>query len=302
VSHTEAREHTRAGARIEADLMLLAAAAIWGAGFVPGRLASVHLGPLFYNGTRFLTGLLVLLPIAGRRMRGLTRPDVWAGVAGGLVMALAANPQQMGLQYTTAGKAGFITGLYVVMVPIFAAIVDWKLLHWSVWAASLVSTVALFLLSGLERLALAPGDAWVLVGAMFWAVHIVLVSKVLPRADALRFSVVQYAVCGTLSTGLGLLLEPQSIPGLGHAWWAVAFNGVMSVGVAFTLQILGQRHAPPADAAVLLSSESVFAALFGWIFLREYLTPLQLLGCGMMLAAMLLAQWQAFRSGAAAEG
>jgi len=292
------RTKARGGVRFRADLMLLAAAAIWGAGFVPARLASSHLGPLFYNGARFLIGAGVLLAIVGRQVRDLSRREVWAGVAGGLVITLAANPQQAGLQYTTAGKAGLITGLYVVIVPIFAAVVDRKLPHWSIWVASLVAVVALFLLSGLKRLALAPGDSWELVGAVFWAAHIVLISRLLPGVDALRFSMVQYAVCGALSMGLSLMLESQSVSGLSEVWWAVAYNGVLSVGLAFTLQILGLRHAPPADAAVLLSAEALFAAAFGRLFLQEYLTPLQLLGCGLMLTAMLLAQWQVVRGSA----
>ncbi len=284
------------GERVRADLILLAVAVVWGSGFVGGRVAAAHMNPFVYNGARFLLGALTLLPIVGRRLRALSRTELWGGVAGGIVLLGASNLQQVGLQTTTAGKAGFITGLYVIFVPLMAAVIWRKLPPWPVWVASLMAAAGLFLLSGVVSLALAPGDAWVLAGAVLWAVHIVLMGVMVPKTDLLRLAVVQFAVCGFLSLGLGVVLDPDPFAGWDVAWWAVVYNGVLSAGLGMTLQMIGQRHAPMTDAAVILSMEAVFAALFGWLLLNESLATVQLIGCGLMLTGMLLAQVRAVRT------
>jgi drug/metabolite transporter (DMT)-like permease len=281
---------TTRGGRIRADLILLAVAVVWGSSFVAQRVAAAHVGPFLYTGARFVLGALTLLPLAARRLRHLARLEWRGGALAGLLLFGAALLQQVGLRFTTAGKAGFITGLYVVLVPLFLALVWRRSPRWSAWVASLLAAAGLFLLSGVGRLALAPGDGWELAGAVLWALHVILIGRLAGRADALRLALVQYLVCGLLSGVLGLALEADTLGGLAVAWWAVLYTGVLSVGLGFTLQVTGQRRAPPAGAAVILSLEAVFAALFGWLLLGETLTPQQLLGCGLMLGGMLLAQ------------
>ena len=283
------------GERLRADLILLAVALLWGSGFVGGRVAGEHLNSFVYNGARFLLGALTLLPFASRRLRGLTRSEGWGGALAGVVLVAASNLQQVGLQFTTAGKAGFITGLYVVLVPLLAALVWRQAPSWLAWVASLLAAAGLFLLSGAQSVALAPGDGWVLAGALFWALHILLIGSLAPRTDPLRLGIVQFAVCGALSTALGLALDPDPFAGWGIAWWTIVYNGVLSAGLGITLQTFAQRHAPATDTAVILSLEAVFAAVFGLLLLAESLTTLQLIGCGLMLAGMVLAQARALR-------
>lgn len=276
--------------RLRSDLILLAVAIVWGSGFVAQRVAAAHLSPWMYNGTRFLLGALVVLPLVAKRLRGLTRADWWGGALAGLLLFSAALFQQTGLRFTTAGKAGFITGLYVVIVPLLLALVWREWPRWSAWAASLLATAGLFLLSGLGRLALASGDGWVAACAVVWALHVILIGRLASRVDALRLALVQYLLCGALSLGIALASGRDTIAGLAAAQWAILYNGVTSVGLGFTLQVIGQRHAPPTDAAIILSMESVSAALFGWLLLDERLVAVQIAGCGLMLAGMLLAQ------------
>jgi len=278
------------GERLRADLALLVVALIWGSAIAAQRATAVQVGPFLYTGARFLLGALTLLPLIARRLRSV-RPSEWRGGAlVGAILLLATVVQQVGLRYTTAGKAGFITGLYVVFVPFFVALVWRRRVRWSVWVAALLATAGLFLLSGIGRLTLMPGDAWVLGGAVGWAWHVILIGMLAPQNDPLRLAFVQYLVCGLLGTVLGLVFERQMLSGLLVAWWSVVYTGVISVGGAYTLQVVGQRRAPAADAAILLSMESVFAALSGWLFLGEALAAQQLLGCGLMLAGMFLAQ------------
>lgn len=275
--------------------MLLVIALVWGSGFAAARVAGDHLNAYVYNGARFLLGALSLLPLAGRRLRGLTRSEVWGGILAGVILVGAANLQQVGLQYTTAGKAGFITGLYVVLVPLLGALLWRHVPPWMAWVASLLAAAGMFLLSGARSLALAPGDGWVLAGALFWALHILLIGVLAPRSDPLRLGIVQFSVCGGLSMLLGSLSGPGAFSGWGMAWWAVVYNGVLAAGLGMTLQTVAQQHAAATDAAVILSLEAVFAALFGWMLLAEMLTAVQLIGCGLMLAGMLLAQVRALR-------
>ena len=292
--HTEA--HGFRGERLRADLTLLSVAVVWGSAFVVQRVAAAHLGPLFFNGIRFLLGALTLCTVVRGRWRTMTRLEWRGGTLAGLLLFGAATLQQMGLQFTTAGKAGFITGLYVVLVPLFLAFGGWQRPHWSAGVASLLAAAGLFLLSAGGQLTLAPGDGLELVGAVLWALHVLLIGRLAGQVNTLRLALVQYLVCGALSTSLGLAIEFHTLAGLAVAWWAVAYGGIFSVGLGYTLQVIGQRATPATDAAIILSMEAVFAALFGWLFLDETLTTRQLAGCGLMLAGMLLAQTSVYTS------
>ena len=283
--------------RLRADLALLATAGVWGMAFVVCRMAAARTGSFLYNGARFLLGALTLLPFAGARLRGLTRVEVRGGALVGALLFVAAGLQQVGLRFTTAGKAGFITGLYVVFVPLCLALVWREWPRGSTWVASLLAAAGLFLLSAVEQLALAPGDGLELVGAVFWAFHVILIGRLARRVDVARLALMQYLVCGLLSLTAGWLFESSTAPGLLSAWWAILYTGVLSVGLGYTLQLVGQRQAPPADASVILSGEAIIAALSGWLFLGERLAPWQLLGCGLMLAGMILAQASLWRTG-----
>jgi drug/metabolite transporter (DMT)-like permease len=208
----------------------------------------------------------------------------------GLLLASGAAFQQAGLQQTTAGNAGFITGLYVVLIPLFLALIWRKKPRRIIWAASVLACMGLFLLSTGGVLRLNRGDLLELIGAVFWALHVILIGWMVQRVDVLRFATGQFLVCGLISLGVGLWIEPQGLSWLPEQWWVVAYTGVFSVGLGYTLQAAGQRIAPPADAAIILSMEAVFAALSGWIFLQERLSPAQLAGCSIILFGMLLAQ------------
>jgi drug/metabolite transporter (DMT)-like permease len=246
-----------------------------------------------YNGIRFLLGALVLLPFVWMRSsRQPTRLEWRGGALAGLVLVAASVLQQAGLRFTTAGKAAFITGLYVVLVPLFLAVVWRQRPHWSGWAGSVAAAGGLYLLSATQGFVLAPGDGLELVGAGLWALHVIVIDRLSGRVDALRLAVIQYVVCGLACTALGFGLERETLAGLRVAWWAVVYGGVVSVGMGYTLQVIGQRGAPATDAALVLSLEAVFAALFGWWFLGEVLSPRQLVGCGLMLAGMVLAQFR----------
>ena len=285
--------------RLQADLTLLAVAAIWGSAFVAQRLAAVEVGVYLFNGLRFLIAALALAPLAASRlltgptMAGLNRKNLPGVILVGLLLVGGAALQQAGLKYTTAGNAGFITGLYVVIIPLFLALFWRQQLRWVTWLGALLAVIGLFLLSTGGQLRLNRGDALELAGAVFWALHVIYTGRLVQRLDVLHFAVGQYLVCGLVSLSIGLALEAQALPRMLDFGWAIAYTGLISVGLGYTLQAVGQRVAPPADAAIILSLEAVFAALAGWIFLGEMLGPLQLLGCGIMLLGMLLAQSEA---------
>lgn len=285
--------------RLRADLTLLAVAAIWGSAFVVQRLAAVEVGVYLFNGLRFLVAALVLAPLAASRvltgpeMAGLDRSSLPGVILVGLLLVGGSAFQQAGLKYTTAGNAGFITGLYVVIIPLFLALFWHQRLARLTWLGALLAVIGLFLLSTGGQLRLNRGDALVLAGAVFWALHVIFTGRLVQRLDVLQFAVGQYLVCALVSLSIGLALEPHALPALADHWWAVAYTGLVSVGLGYTLQAVGQRVAPPADAAIILSLEAVFAALSGWLFLGEMLSPLQLLGCGVMLLGMLFAQSEA---------
>lgn len=289
--------------RRKANAILLLAAVIWGLAFVAQRVGMRHLGPLTFNGVRFALGALVLLPWAIRGVPGgaaggapLTaaqRRDLLKGGAlAGLFVFGGATLQQVGLVTTTAGKAGFITSLYVVLVPILGLWTGQRAGRW-LWLGAVLAGLGLTLLSADESLGrIAVGDGLVLVGAFFWAGHVLLLGKISPRHSSLRLATVQFSVCALLSLAAAAVFETAAAQDLLAAAVPILYAGLLSVAVAYTLQVVGQKHAHPTHAAIILSFESVFAALGGWLVLGETLQTRELIGCLVMLAGVVVAQVQ----------
>lgn len=281
--------------RLRADLILLLVAVIWGSAFVAQRVAAQQMGVNYFNGLRFLVAALFLLAPAWRSIRkwALSPDKAIAGVVlAGLFLFGGTTLQQWGLRYTSAGNAGFITGLYVVFIPLILSLGWRQTLPRSVWLAAICSAAGLFLLSTGGSLTINPGDVLVLAGAVLWACHVILIGRLVRQIEVLPLAVGQYLVTGILSLLVSLLIEESSTRILGSAWWTIAYTGVLSVAFGYTLQVVGQKVAPPTDAAIILSGEAVFAALSGWVLLDERLGTLQLTGCALILTGILIAQLQ----------
>ena len=279
-------------AQIRADLLLLLTALIWGFAFVAQRAGMEHVGPFFFNGVRFALGCLPLLPFVLRTTTPLAsrfRVSLRGGLLAGLFLFTAASLQQVGIVYTTAGKAGFITGLYVILVPILGLLLRHRSRR-STWIGALVATSGLYLLSVEPPLTIAHGDALVLVSAFFWAGHVLVIGSLSRQLDWAMLAFLQFFVCSLLSTAVALGTEHIALQPLINAAVPVFYGGVMSVGVAYTLQVVAQRRAAPGHAAIILSLETVFAALGGWLLLDEEMPLRGLVGCGLMFAGMLISQ------------
>jgi drug/metabolite transporter (DMT)-like permease len=279
---------------LQASLLLLFAAAIWGFAFVAQRLGMAHVGPFTFNAIRFGLGSLSLVPLLwATRKRGAYRPRprrlVLGALAVGTALFAAASAQQIGIVTTTAGKAGFITGLYVVFVPLLALV--WgERASGLTWVGALLAVVGLYFLSVTDDLALGVGDAWVLLSALLWAVQIQLIAHLTRFIDPLPLAAAEFAVCSALSWIAALVLEPITWAGIQGAAGPILYGSLMSVGIAFTLQVVAQRHAPPTPAAIIMSLESAFAALGGWLLLDEQLGTRGMVGACLMMAGMVLAQ------------
>jgi drug/metabolite transporter (DMT)-like permease len=285
------------GMRWKSDLLLLSATALWGTGFVVQRYAAGYLGTFTFNSTRFLlAGLLILLVLLGIRrgqaVDGRAGLQFLPGMAlAGVFLFAASGFQQAGLATTTIGNASFITGLYVVLVPVILFVALRQHVSWLSWLAVLVAAAGVGLLSLSDTFHLAPGDLLELIGALMWALHIIQVGRISRRgADLLTFSAVQFLVCGLLNLVAAFVLEPGEMSSALNSWPVVVYSAAVPIGLGFTLQIAGQKHAPLVDSAILLSMEAVFATLFGYLFLGEDLALRQIFGCGLILVAMILAQ------------
>ncbi|MFN3741846.1 MAG: DMT family transporter [Anaerolineales bacterium] len=279
--------------RLRADLSLFLVALLWGGAFVAQRLAGQVGSVYFFNAARFALAFFLLLPLLRKRpIKPTAFP--WIGLAGSILF-LATAFQQAGLKTTTVANAGFITSLYVIFVPLILFLF-WKEKPSLLVLVSLVLAFGgAYLLSTGGYFRVRRGDVLELIGAFFWAFHVILLGKVASRYDSLVFSIGQLLVSAVLNLLGGLLWEswtvPQILPWLG----AVTYTAVFSLAMGYTLQILAQRHTPPSDAALILCLESVFAALAGWIFLGEALNPLQSFGALLIFCAVLLSQSSAFR-------
>lgn len=298
---------------LHACLLLLLAAAIWGFAFVAQRVGGETVPPCAFNGLRFTLGALSLTPILlFRRFRPLREPDapphgstpaavfgtvekamrraLPRGFATGLVLFAASFLQQAGIQGTTAGKAGFITGLYIVLVPMFGLFLGRRVQKLT-WISIVVAAGGLFLISVPSgRFTICPADLLELAGACFWAVHILLIDRFSKETDAVLLSFWQFTVAGVLGLIASVLFEHPSLAGILQAAVPILYGGICSSGIAFTLQSMGQRHARPAHSAIIMSMESVFAALGGFLILRENMGLRGYAGCVLMVAGILLSQ------------
>ena len=279
---------------------MVISAAIWGFAFVAQRVGMEYIGPFLFNGIRFALGSISLLPLiyfglgnGSHRSAPLVpmsgKTKIMGSVLAGLFLFAGASLQQVGIVYTTAGKAGFITGLYVIIVPIIG-------LRWGrrastgTWIGALLAVTGLYLLSVTEHFTIDKGDFLVLLSAFMWAAHVLWISWLSPRMNPLTLASLQFAICSTLSLMTAVAVEPVVPGSILDAAVPILYGGLGSVGIAYTLQVIAQRDAHPAHASILLSMEGAFAVLGGWILLKEVLSLRGLVGCGFMLSGMLLSQ------------
>ncbi|MBW2637449.1 MAG: DMT family transporter [Deltaproteobacteria bacterium] len=285
---------------LRSDVILLTTAIIWGFAFVAQRVGMNYIGPFLFNGIRFALGCLVLTPFIlkngisnggeGGDQEALDlKTLVLGGALAGLTLFGGSSLQQVGIVYTTAGKAGFITGLYVVIVPFLGLI--WKQhTNRGTWVGAICAASGLYFLSITEQFTIDFGDFLVLLGAFCFAAHVLVIGWLSPKMNSLRLAFIQYAAVSLISLITAFIVEEVSISGILQAAVPILYGGVMSVGIAYTLQVIGQRTAHPAHASIILSLEAVFAALGGWLLLQEVMTFRQLSGCALMLSGMLISQ------------
>ncbi len=280
-----------------ANLVLLLAALIWGGSFIFQKAAMDHMGPFSFNAFRFLLGGLVLLPLMGWRnrkniKRHKTNPPalVKGAVAAGALIFMAAGFQQYGIQYTTIGNAGFITGLYIVFVPVISLFLGQRYGH-GIWLAIAMAALGLYLLSGMNGISMGRGDFLVLVGAVFWAIHVIVVDHMSDNHDQIEFAALQFFACAGLSYLAAIYSGDKALLLTLDEWKWVIASGILAVGLGYTLQVIGQTVSPPAQAATIMSLEAVFAALAGYLYFNEILGTRALIGCALMLAGCLLTQY-----------
>lgn len=288
--------------QLKANILLLLTAAIWGLAFVAQKVGAEHVGAFTYNGIRFALGSISLIPLilflnkkkgeneeTKNNDRDSLKLTVKAGIIAGCALFIATSLQQMGVMGTTAGKAGFITGLYMVIVPILGLFLKQKV-NKSTWIGIVIAIIGLYLLSINEDFSISNGDLLVLIGSVGWAIHILLIDNFTKKIDPLKLSSVQFATCSILSLVMAIIFEDINMVGISGAMASILYGGLLSVGVAYTLQVVAQKNAKPSHAAILLSMESVFGALGGAMFLGERIGARGLVGCILIFIAIIISQ------------
>lgn len=283
------------------NAMLLLTALIWGCAFVAQSVGMDYVGPFTFNAVRSLIGAVVLLPVIAlmdrlegkdkkkAEKKGDTRTLILGGVCCGIALGVASSLQQIGIQYTTVGKAGFITAMYIVIVPLMGVFVGRKVRP-VIGLCVVIAVAGLYFLCMKGGFSLGGGDLMVMICAVAFSVHILVIDYFSPLVDGVRMSAIQFLVAGLMcSVPMFLWEQPQPAVIL-SAWAPILYAGVLSCGVAYTLQILGQKGADPVVASLLLSLESVFSVLAGWVILGQALSARELFGCALMFGAIILAQ------------
>ena len=295
------------------SLLLLLAAVIWGIAFVAQSVGMDYVGGFTFNAVRSLIGSAVLVPlilVLGQKNSNSSataetasshpstntvsnvqkRKDlIIGGISCGICLCLASNFQQFGIKYTTVGKAGFITACYIVIVPIIGLFLGKKCSKF-IWAAVVMALIGLYLLCITDGFSIGKGDLLVLVCAFLFSIHILVIDHFSPKVDGVKLSCIQFLTCGILSGIPALLFEHPKFSSILAAWQPILYAGVMSCGVAYTLQIIGQKNMNPTVASLILSLESCISVLAGWVLLGQQLSAKEIFGCVIMFAAIILAQ------------
>lgn len=297
--------------KLKYNFLLMLAALIWGSAFVAQSVGMDYLGPFTFNSVRSFMGSLVLLPVIwfmDRQNKDGAKGDgqgalgksaevkqqekktlLLGGLCCGVILTVSTSLQQIGLVYTTAGKAGFITALYILIVPLLGLFLG-RRVGGKTWLGVALAVIGMYLLCIKEGFSISYGDFMVLLCAFVFSLHILTVDYFSPKVDGVRLSCIQFFVCGCLCAVPMVIFEHPEIYQILQAWLPLIYAGVLSSGVAYTLQIITQKHLNPTVASLLMSLESVFAALTGWLILNERLSPKELLGCVLVFAAIILAQ------------
>ena len=287
------------------SLLLLLTAFIWGVAFVAQSVGGEAVGCFTFNGVRSLIGAIVLIPVIffldGQKkkelgeekfleQKGDKKTLILGGICCGVMLCIASNFQQFGISFTTVGKAGFITAMYILIVPIFGLFMK-KKVGAKVWIGVVLATIGLYMLCMTsESFSLSKGDFLVLICALFFSLHILIIDYFSPKVDGVRMSCIQFFVCGVISTAIAFVTESPSLHSILSGWLPILYAGVLSCGVAYTLQIVGQKNMDPTVASLNLSLESVFSVLAGWGILNQTLSGREILGCILMFLAIILAQ------------
>lgn len=279
--------------------LLLTTALIWGTAFVAQQVGMNYVGPFTFSAIRCVLGGLVLIPVVillnyfksvEQKHYEAHRDTIIGGLLCGLILCVASNLQQIGIQYTTVGKAGFITALYIVIVPIFSIFLN-KKSGVKLWISVLVAIIGLYLLCMKDRFSLNFGDSLVFLCAIVFSLHILVIDHFSPKVDGVKMSCIQFIVAGVLS-GIAMLFFEQ-VPTIEMIYAAripILYAAVLSCGVAYTLQIVGQKNVNPTVASLILSLEAVISVIAAWVILQQGMTNREILGAGLMFAAIILAQ------------
>lgn len=278
-------------------LILFLTAFIWGTAFVAQSVGMDHLGPFAFNGIRNFIGGIALLPciLLLDKLKlmdegtGDKKDLIRGGICCGIFLFVASSLQQLGIQYTTAGKAGFITAFYIVLVPVLGIFLKQKT-GWKVWVAVAIAIVGLYFLCITESFSIGKGDIYIFFCALVYAGHILVIDYFAPKTNGVKMSCIQFFVAGILSVPFMVIFETTTVEAVFASWGPILYAGVLSSGVAYTLQIIGQKNVNPAIASLILSLESCISVLAGWAILGEQLSSRELTGCVLMFAAIILAQ------------
>ena len=281
-------------------IMLLLTAFIWGTAFVAQSVGMDYLGPFTFNGVRSLIGGVALLPCIWllrmlnkkedeQKVQREKKNQIQGGIACGLLLFAASSLQQIGIQYTSAGKSGFITAFYIVIVPVLGIFLH-KKIGWKVWIAVLLALAGLYFLCITEKFTIGKGDILIFLCALVFSLHIMVIDYFSPKVDGVKMSCIQFFVCGIVSIPFMFVLETPNVTDIVAGWMPLLYAGVLSCGVAYTLQIIGQKNVNPAIASLILSLESCFSVLAGWAVLGEHLSARESVGCILMFVAIILAQ------------
>lgn len=285
--------------RLKADLLLFMVAVIWGTAFVAQSVAGQYQIAYLYNGVSFMLASVILIPFIPKETRNRKIPkDQWKWMfVAGVILFIATAAQQVGLLFTKVANASFITSLYAVFTPFLLWISFHEKPHWLDMIAVTLAGIGAFLLSTAGKLEIQAGDLIELIGSLFWALHFVLLGKFAAKFESVSFAAGQFFISGFINFVVGLFIEDIATLTILPLLGAILYRAIFSIGVGYTLQVWGQKHTPPTDAALILGLEAVFAVIAAWILLDQYLVSIQIIGCVIIFVGVLIAQLKEWSSG-----